>query len=299
MFDFLEASALTTDDFNENVEFVYDDFIAKRMITLVYADGGSGKSWFGFALAKLAAELKYQVIYLDFDNSLPVLKERRVDTLLVKQFPNLRYIHRGKCETDGRDLLQKLSDSAIGKTFENVVFVIDSLRDIGDMGNDTIAMKTMDKIKNLRESGATVIALHHANKDGRNYQGSNNIRNSVDNMYQLKKMEVSKGIGMYFSLEKERASISDKAFDICPTTFDLTEVSLVEAKCNEQDIEFINDVKEVLSKSNGINKTQLLDSIGIAKDNNQARARLDKYTGIYWKSEKNGRQHLYTLCVNN
>jgi archaellum biogenesis ATPase FlaH len=293
MFDFLNTSALTTDDFNEKTEFVMPNFIAKRMITLVYADGGNGKSWLGLALAKLCADADYKVIYLDFDNPLSVLRERNVDTLLVGQFSNLHYVQLRKCELNAKEMLQRLSDSAKANVFKNAIIVIDSLRNFGDMGNDTVAMKVMDQIMNLRESGATILVLHHANKDGRNYQGSNNIRNSVDNMYQLKKLEVADGIGMYLSVEKERASITDKAFDICPNSFSLTERDLTEAKCSQADLEFINDVKDVLTQSSGINKTTLFKALDIRKDNNQARARLDKYQGVYWNAKKVGREYTY------
>ncbi|WP_201341740.1 hypothetical protein [Abyssogena phaseoliformis symbiont] len=61
---------------------------------------------------------------------------------------------------------------------------------------------------NLREAGATVVVPHHSNKDGKNYQGSNNIRNSVDNMYQLSKLPSEDGrLHLHLQVKKERCAI--------------------------------------------------------------------------------------------
>ena len=44
MFDFLNAATLTQNDFNDETEYVLPGFLAKNMITMIYADGGNGKS---------------------------------------------------------------------------------------------------------------------------------------------------------------------------------------------------------------------------------------------------------------
>lgn len=235
------------------------------------------------------------VIYLDFDNPLTVLRDRGVNEKLVAKFPNLQYVQRSKSELSPFDLLTALSSRATANAFEGRVFIIDSLRNFGDVNNDAKIMLVMDMLMNIREAGATIVVLHHSNKDGRNYQGSNNIRNSVDNMFRLKKLELSSGIGTLLSAVKERCAIDDKAFDICPNTLTLTERDLVEAKSTEEDLEFIDLVKAALTAAPGLNKTAVLEAAGASKDDKTARARLDKYDGVYWNSKKNHTRIVYQL----
>lgn len=295
MLELFQKVALRADDFHERTEFIIDGFFAKRMITLVYADGGNGKSWLAFALAKYCAQRHYQTMYLDFDNPLSVLRERSVDSVLVSEFPNLHYIHRGKCDFSANELLKNMSEFATGQAYRNHVIIVDSLRNFGDMNNDANAMRVMDMFMNLREAGATIMLLHHSNKDGKNYQGSNNIRNSVDNMYQLTKLAVSSGVGVLLDIKKERAGIREQAFDICPHSFSLTTRNIIEAKASQDDLDFINDVKAALLGQT-LSKTECLAAAGCAKDDKTGRARLDKYDGVYWQSTKRGTRFSYELC---
>lgn len=297
MLHILTQSSLSEADFNERTEFIIDGFIAKRMITMVYADGGNGKSWLAFALAKYCAERMTQVFYLDFDNPLSVLKERNVYDLLIASHPNLHYVSRSKCELEPFELLRALSDCATAHQFENMLFVIDSLRDFADLNNDAKIGAVMNMLKNIREAGGTIFILGHSNKDGRNYQGSNAIRNSLDNMFRLKKRELggTDSVGVILEVKKERVAIVDKAFDINPKTLTLSEVDLIEAQATEQDIEFVSLIKNILLQDSQLNKTDLLNKAGFAKDDKSARARLEKYDGIYWQSTKRHTRIIYQL----
>ena len=295
MLDILTQSALGAEDFNQQVEWVIPDFLAKRMITMVYADGGNGKSWLGLAVAKQCALAGMDVAFLDFDNPLTVLKERGVHEKMVQGFPNLNYIHRSKCPVDPLELLRQLAANAVSGRFNNMIIIIDSLRNFTDVTNDAKTMVALNFLMDIREAGATILVLHHSNKDGKNYQGSNNIRNSVDNMYQLSKLEMSAGIGILLQVKKERAAIKDCAFDISPNNLDLIEEDLIEAQSTEQDLDFVNAIKSALQQQPLMNKTALLNAAGFEKDNKQARARLDKYDGIYWDSIKKVNRTMYQL----
>ena len=135
MLQLLTQHSLSEADFNEDVEFVIDGFLTKRMITMVYADGGNGKSWLAFSVAKYCASRMTQVFYLDFDNPLSVLKERNINSLLVGAHPNLHYVQRSKSQLTSIELLQALSENATAKQYEDMFFVIDSLRDFADVNN--------------------------------------------------------------------------------------------------------------------------------------------------------------------
>lgn len=96
MFHFLNP--LTPSDFNQKTEFLIEGFIPKHLITMIYADGGMGKSWLAMALAKYAAQQGMTVAYLDYDNPMNVLKERGIEQKLIQACSNLHYSHRSKTE---------------------------------------------------------------------------------------------------------------------------------------------------------------------------------------------------------
>jgi uncharacterized protein (DUF849 family) len=189
-----------------------------------------------------------------------------------------------------------LEQAAIGKALKGKVFVLDSLRNFADIGMDNKVQRVMEALMNLREAGATVIVLHHSNKDGKNYQGSNHIRNSIDNMYQLSRVETVVGaVGCLLTVKKERSSITDMAFSVSVDGFALQPMDLEQAKMSEGEAEFVNSVVEVLTEQPNINKTALLDAIGKEKDDKAARALLDKFDGKHWVSSRNGKAFNYCL----
>ena len=51
MIDFLDDMALTTEDLHRQTEFLIDDFLPKRMITMYYAKGGNAKTWLSYGVA--------------------------------------------------------------------------------------------------------------------------------------------------------------------------------------------------------------------------------------------------------
>ncbi len=295
-FDFLAESSLTTTDFNEKIDFVFDGVLAKKLITLFYADGGNGKSWLAFTLANHCASTGMHTLYLDFDNPLSVLKERNVNELLVKRHRNLKYIQRGKCRHTPNELLTQLNEKAVGNVYQDWVIFVDSLRNFCNVNNDQQAMDAMNMLMNLREAGATVIILHHSNKDGKNYQGSNNIRNSIDNMYQVVKLDGQEGeINLHLKVKKERANIINTAFRIDAETLTMTQLDETQVTMSAELEAFVESVTEALTEQSPLNKTQLLKAAGKKKDDKTARAWLDKYDGTYWKSDKAGGVFTYQL----
>lgn len=296
MFDFLTEQALTSHDFNEQIEFLIPDFLPKNLITLIYADGGMGKSWLALAIAKLMAG-RMNVVYLDYDNPLSVLKERGVQNKLVG-LGTLFYVQRSKSRMAAPDMLAALEQKATAREYDNTLFIIDSLRNFCDVNNDGKAMTAMDQIMNLREAGATVLILSHANKDGKNYQGSNNIRNSVDNMYRLTKIDSPLNeIRWVLSVKKERASIIDCAFKVTTSTLMLHSIDVQDAQMDADEKAFVTTVQGIIRQQPGINKKLLLSELGFKEDDKTARTRLDTYEGIYWQSAKQKGAYCYQLSA--
>lgn len=189
-----------------------------------------------------------------------------------------------------------IEEKAVGSALNGYVFIIDSLRNFADMGTDSRVSRVMEAFMNLRDAGATVVVLHHSNKDGKNYQGSNHIRNSVDNMYQLSKVAAGNGeIGCLMMVKKERASISDKAFAVSIDGFAMREMDVAQAQMAAEETEFVQQVKSALQERDGLNKTELLDAVGKAKDDKTARGLLDKFDGVFWQSKKEGVAFCYRL----
>lgn len=282
MFDFLNP--LTEADFNQETEFLMDGFVAKNLITLFYADGGEGKTFLALGIAKYLDKQGLSVVYIDYDNGLKSLKDRGVDKKLIKTCQHLKYIGRSNAKIHAHEILLKIESMAVSGVFNNTVFILDSLRNFCDVNNDSATMKTMETLKNIREAGATVLILHHSNKDGRNYQGSNNIRNSLDNMYHVKKILTQKGqIRWVLTVKKERVAIEDTALSLKINDFDIHPINLAEARLTEEDRAFIQAVKASLVQTPNQNKTQLLKNCGYEKTDKTARDRLKQFSGVFWQ----------------
>jgi len=299
VFLYLNELKLQDEHFDEEVEFLIDDFLPKKLITMYYADGGNGKSWLAQGITKhlLEKDKIKNLTYIDFDNPVSVLKERNINELLIKKYKKLNYIQRSTLNISPFELLMKLEEHAYSGAYDDCVFLLDSLRNIVDIMHDGKVMRVMNALMNMREAGATIIILHHSNKDGKNYQGSNNIRNSIDCMYRLNKRPSGDDeINFLLDVQKERAGINDCAFCVKTESLELREMDFDIACMNEYELEFVDKVKKSLSmRKDGLNKTELLEATGHKKDDKTARDTLDKFTDKFWKAKKQGNRYIYSL----
>lgn len=304
--DCLYQAALRPEDFALETEFLVPGFLPKRLITLIYADGGNGKSWLALALARRCVQRGQEVHYLDFDNPLSVLKERGVDKLIVDMALHanhpraLNYIQRSKCALTANQMLRSLSDYAQGNRLDERVIVLDSLRNLVHVSSEAQGMEVMTQLMNIREAGATVIILHHSNKDGQNYQGSNHLRNSVDNMYRLRKTAGdATSLTLHLEVIKERAAITDKAFVVDTTDLSLAESNITTATLSGEQKDFVQRATAALREAGRLNKSDLLKAAGKEKDDKTARGWLDQLDGLYWVSAKKSGVFSYQLAGEN
>lgn len=302
IFETLKEMRLEDSHFDEKTAFLIDDFLPKNLITFYWADGGNGKSFLSQAITNhvLFYELVDHVTYLDLDNPVSVLKDRGINETLVEPYRDkLDYIQRSRVEMSGFDLLLLIEEGATGGAYRDCLFIFDSLRNFVDVKNEGRTMRAMDAFMNIREAGATIIILGHANKDGKNYEGSNNIKNSIDCMYRLRKtFSDDKNIEFLLTVEKERAGIKNCAWhvDTQPKHFTLTRKDYKCAAMSTYDKAFTQKVIEALSKHpDGMNKTALLEYVGHKKDDRTARDCLDRYEDELWVSEKVSNQYTYRL----
>jgi len=305
IFDQLKGMRLEDAHFNVRTEFLIEGLLPKNLITFYWAEGGNGKSFLSQAITKhvLYYNKVKRVSYFDLDNPVNVLKDRGINETLVFAYENLDYIQRSRVEMTGFELLLFLEEGAVGKAYEDCLFVFDSLRNFVDVANEGRVMRAMDAFMNIREAGATILILGHANKDGKNYQGSNNIKNSIDCMYKLKKtFNDNSNIEFLLEVQKERAGIENCAWhvDTTPHSFTLTRKEYKKVAMSAYDKAFTDSVLEALQKhSEGLNKTELLEYVGHKKDDKTAREALDRYDGDLWQSQKVGNAYTYTVKNSN
>lgn len=297
MFDFIEEQQLQDHHFEQKIEWLIPELIAKEAAILIYAKGGTGKSVIAMALANYAALNQMEVLYLDYDNSLITLIERGVQHKLIDRHANLKYIHRASSKLTSEEVLQQLEMQAVGGKYKNSLIVVDSLKNFTDINNDKRANDAMKRITNIRDAGATIIILSHTNKSESNYQGSNNIRDAVDSMYFVERAESpASQIRIILNSEKERLPVTDQAMDINPEDLSIQHIDLDVARQSEADKLFINEVKATIAKKPGINKTDLLQALGYEKTDKTARARLDQFEGTYWQTQRGAKNAvLYEL----
>ncbi|MBR8463638.1 AAA family ATPase [Campylobacter sp. faydin G-24] len=295
IFKFLDDCSLRANDFDKKHEFLIDGFLPAELITMIYSAGGSGKTFLAYAITSKLCKMGKKVFYIDFDNPVNVLKERKCDELLINRYENLRYIQRSSVQIHPYSLILELEKSSIKGTYDNCVFILDSLINFCDLFNDNHLMKLFDALKNMREAGATIIVLHHANKDGKNYQGSTCIRNAIDCMYKLSQKPANIGeLNFVLEVAKERAAIVDSAFNLKIDTLELNSLEKSVANMSEYEFSFTTKATAILKESDRLSKTEFLNALGYEKDDKTARECLDKFDGRLWFSNKVGKTIFYS-----
>lgn len=303
MIDFLNKMALTSEKLHLEIEFLIQDFLPKRMITMFYADGGNGKTWLSYAVAAHICknELAKMVYYIDLDNPIDALIDRGTEELLVNKYANLKYIHRSDLEETPLEMFEKLASKQYSKghAYRECVFIIDSVRNMGMGKNDDKTMYVMNLLMDIREAGATILFIAHSNKDGRNYEGSNNLKNSSDAMFKLRQLHKVEKVSITVGLtcEKERVGTRDCEWLIDTNTLELKRADPIYSKMSEYEDEFVRKGREALGKNpEGLGQSELLSCIGYEKTDKTARDTLEKFEDLFWKKEKINKQRFsYTL----
>ncbi|PIP98532.1 MAG: hypothetical protein COW76_20435 [Shewanella sp. CG18_big_fil_WC_8_21_14_2_50_42_11] len=302
MFESLRQYALTPDHFasDQTIEWLLPNCIAKETVTLLYAEGGQGKSFVTTALAQYALTNGMRCLYLDYDNSKIAIAERGLQEKLIGYRKNIIYIHRSTTNLHASDMINNMHEGAVKDGYKDTLIVLDSLKNFFDLGNDNKANEAMKKITDLRDAGATIIIISHTNKSGSNYQGSNNIRDAVDAMYRIEKTESKEGeLRVILNSEKERLPVKDTALSVKVSDLSLSLIDLTVARITEADRIFIGDIKSVIAKQPGINKRDLLEEAGYSIDHKQMRTKLEQFEDLYWVTKKGAKNAtLYHLIEN-
>lgn len=302
----IKSKALKPEDLNVVVNYLVHNFIVEQSLIMLYAKGGQGKSFFTLALAVQlikTGNIK-ECIYLDMDNSIAALKARGLDKIL-EDTKELSYIHQSKLDNSAQsyldEILDSVSQSEVELPLESVLIVVDSIRDFlggRDMNSDKDIRPLMEKMKTLRDRGATVIFLHHTTKegDGDQYKGSTSFRDSVDLAFSLSSVKKGEKLMYGLRVDKDRIPVESCAFELDTRSMELVSENFELNQMNENEANFIKQTTALLSTNqSGINQSKLLVSLGTYKDNKTAIKYLQKYNGKFWESRKEPKANNATL----
>lgn len=273
-------------------------FWCRGAITLVYAPPKKGKSSFAMGLCKhLMESTKLYPLYLDFDNPIVALEDRGINRVIKEYSGRFDYIHPDEICMTSLEALNALVKDATQSDYSGVVLFFDSVADFVDIMSDSAVSSFMAKLKTLRKAGATIILLHHTNKNENGYKGSSVLKSGSDNIFSLSS-ESGTMLEDYILLHSESARFGK----IRNTAFSLKRESWSIEKINYDDVhmpyhvrEFIREVKRVLAKEKSLNQSKLLEAIGKEKDDKTSRALLAEYSGRYWNFVEKGTSKTYTL----
>jgi archaellum biogenesis ATPase FlaH len=177
------------------IEWAIDSLLPKQSITLLHGRGGIGKTWLCLILADAISKgisfmglntQRIPVVYVDFENSLPVLVER----VRKIQIEDVLFWH-----TTNEVLTPPKLDCLKWESYKilpkDALVVFDTLRASQSQDeNDSKQMAfVMARLKELRDAGFTILLLHHTPKSNdRTYKGSTVILDLADHVLSLHKV---------------------------------------------------------------------------------------------------------------
>lgn len=184
------------------LEWVWERLVPKNAITVLYGPGGEAKTWLGLQLGMsicsnetsfLGYDIqKESVVYIDFENPIPVLQDRAkiLGESDLKIWHTTHEIPPPRMDTEEWIKYKQLQPGVI---------IFDTLRSCQnlDENNSKDMAFIMNRFKELRDMGFTVIVLHHTPKADKGvYKGSTAIQDLCDHLLSIQKVGP-------FSIEKD------------------------------------------------------------------------------------------------
>ena len=294
---------------NIPIEYAVRGLIPLKAITLVPAKGGTGKSTVSTQIVDAISKgmpiwgletKQLPVVYVDFENPYAVIVERikKIKASDIDIWHPTHEIKPPRLDSKEYVFYKQLP--------ENATIVIDTLRasQKGDENNSQDMIFVMQRLQELRDSGFTIILLHHTTKyNEKQYKGSTVIYDQSDHILSL--YRVKKGHDTEIDDDNPdskdycyrlgtREKTRYKPFHIY-LDFDTEQELFIPAP--DPDTGDLEKIYDLLHGKVKLNQTQLYDLIkdemGI-KSKGQAVNLLRKGTGKYWQAEREGKAVIYT-----
>ncbi|MBF0520551.1 MAG: AAA family ATPase [Nitrospirae bacterium] len=195
--DFLSKALISASEIRAldiKIEWALYGLIPLQSITLLAAPAGMGKTTLALQVAEAIATgaeflglktTQRPVVYIDFENSLPVIAERlrRLVIKVINLWLSSNKIPPSRLDTKDVEYYKKLPAGA--------VLIFDTLR--ASHGLDENSSRDMQiimqKLKELRDVGFTIVLLHHTLKaNDKQYKGSTAILDLCDQSLVLSKV---------------------------------------------------------------------------------------------------------------
>jgi hypothetical protein len=285
------------------MEWVVDKIIPKGGITLVFGKGGVGKTWLLMDIARCIGSgvpwqgfdtMQASVIFIDFENPLTVLNSRMqnmecADNVLFWRGYN-DSLNAPKLDSDDWKQYKSLPEGAI--------LIFDTLR--ASQSRDENASNEMglimNRLKELRDSGFTIILLHHTAKNSDNVaKGSTAIVDLADHILGLTRVKRKKD-GQKVVIDNEEGEDEDTTYRFGmhqKTRYTPYHVYLalnpdkgfVLAPDPQEDT--LKNMHRILKEHGTINKTSFIENckctLGVSI--NKLRNLVDVGQGRYWDIE--------------
>lgn len=238
---------------NVKFEYLFDNLLVKNEITMIAARSGIGKSLTTFAFVNmiLLNNKVSKIIYLDGDNGLTTIKERKVHLVKEKHGDKLIYL-QGLKTSEFNIVIKNLLNSSL----DDILIVFDSIKNFmqgGDRDKNRDVSKVMEILKMLRNNGGTVIFLHHSNKPSKDidelmYAGSSAWEEDSTNAFVLKNNKDKKAF-IFIPIKIRAGNLLESAFTYCEYSHTLNQIDLDTAKETNEDIEIRNEIIDFISNS--------------------------------------------------
>ncbi len=170
--------------FDINIEWVMESVIPKHANTMIYSEGGVGKSLLMLQIATAVANgegvfglnvEQMPVTYIDFENPLSIVVDR------VKKIGGSSNLKIWHLDNNPPPYRLDTDNWEIYKAFEPGLFIVDSLRSahhLDENSSQDISL-LMERLKFIRGSDSTIVLIHNESKTG-DFRGSSSLVDLCD-----------------------------------------------------------------------------------------------------------------------